>query len=97
LFRGSYQPVAATGPAAGHALAFAREGRAVTFATRLPAGLRQAGGWRDTAVTLPAGGGWRDVLTGLHHDGPQVPVASLTRQLPVALLVPDADTGEAAG
>jgi malto-oligosyltrehalose synthase len=94
-FRGSYQPLAGSGPAAGHALAFARGGRAVTVATRLPAGLRRAGGWRDTVLTLPAGGGWHDVLTGAAHTGPQVPVASLTGRLPVALLVPDAATGEA--
>lgn len=96
-FRAGYQPLAAKGPAAAHVLAFARARRAVTVATRMPAGLRQAGGWRDTALTLPAGGRWRDVLTQAVHTGPQVPVASLSGQLPVALLVPDGDTGEASG
>ena len=43
-FRGDYQPLAPQGPAAGHAVAFARGGQAVTAATRLPAGLRRRGG-----------------------------------------------------
>ena len=92
-FRGSYHPLAASGPAAAHILAFARDRRAVTVATRLPAGLRRAGGWRDTVLGLPAGGAWHDVFTGAVHTGPEVPAASLTGQLPVALLVPAADTG----
>ncbi len=46
-FAGTYEPLAASGPAAGHALAFARGGAAVTVATRLPAGLRDRGGWAD--------------------------------------------------
>ncbi|MGE5136445.1 MAG: malto-oligosyltrehalose synthase [Gemmatimonadota bacterium] len=92
-FAGRYQPLAAAGPAAGHAVAFARGGRAVTVATRLPVTLRRAGGWRDTVLPLPSGGDWRDVLTGTAHAGPQVPVAALTARLPVTLLVP---AGEAA-
>jgi (1->4)-alpha-D-glucan 1-alpha-D-glucosylmutase len=86
-FAGSYQPLAAEGPAAGHCVAFRRGGRAVTVATRLPAGLAASGGWRGTVLPLPAGG-WRDVLTGTVHTGPRPPLAELTRRLPVALLVP---------
>ena len=41
-FAGGYAPLAATGPAAPHAVAF-RRGDAVTVATRLPAGLRRTG------------------------------------------------------
>ena len=41
-------------PAAGHALAFARGGAAVTVATRLPAGLRDRGGWAGTVLPMPA-------------------------------------------
>ena len=85
-FGGSYQPAAADGPASGHVLAFTR-GPAVTVATRLPARLARCGGWADTALPLP-GGSWRDVLTGTLHHGARLPLAGLTRRLPVALLVP---------
>jgi (1->4)-alpha-D-glucan 1-alpha-D-glucosylmutase len=87
-FAGSYQPLAAAGPAARHAAAFARGGCVVTFATRLPAGLRRAGGWQDTTLPLPAAGGWRDALTGTVYPRSDVPVAALTAQFPVALLTP---------
>jgi (1->4)-alpha-D-glucan 1-alpha-D-glucosylmutase len=94
-----YHPLAADGPAAGHVIAFARgdlgrpAGACVTVATRLPAGLRRRGGWEGTVLQLPRPGagpgpGWRDVLTGQVHDGGRVPLAGLTRRLPVALLVP---------
>jgi (1->4)-alpha-D-glucan 1-alpha-D-glucosylmutase len=90
-FAGGYQPLAAAGPAAEHAVAF-RRGQAVTVATRQPAGLRRRGGWAGTALTVPAGA-WQDLLTGERHDGPAVPLAALTRRLPVALLVPAAPDG----
>jgi (1->4)-alpha-D-glucan 1-alpha-D-glucosylmutase len=90
-FAGSYAPLTAAGPAAGHVAAFARGGGAVTVATRLPAGLRRRGGWTDTALTLPASGpSWADVLTGHRYHGGQVLLAELTQRLPVALLVPEA-------
>ncbi len=88
-FAGSYTPLAAAGPAAGHVVAFARNGSAVTVATRLPVGLRRRGGWAGTVLPLPAPG-WVDVLTGDRYGGDQVPLAELTRRLPVALLVPEA-------
>ena len=86
-YAGSYQPLVANGPAAGHCIAFCRGGQAVTVATRLPAGLATAGGWRGTALPLPHGG-WRDALTGAVHTAPSPPLAELTKLLPVALLVP---------
>ena len=52
----------------------------------LPAGLRERGGWGQTAVELPAGA-WTDLLTGALYDGDSVPLAELTRRLPVALLI----------
>ena len=61
-FAGHYQPVTGNGAAADHVVAFCRGGQAITVATRLPAGLRRSGGWRDTALAVPAGR-WRDVLT----------------------------------
>jgi (1->4)-alpha-D-glucan 1-alpha-D-glucosylmutase len=92
-----YLPLEADGAAADHVIAFARGELAasagasaegcVTVATRLPVGLRHGGGWADTALRLP-GKGWRDVLTGQEHHGDRVPLAQLTRRLPVALLVP---------
>ncbi len=77
-----YEPLRATGAAAGHLLAFDRGG-AVTVVTRLPLGLERAGGWRDTRLELPPGQ-WRDLLT----DRPASPEAgTLLGDLPVALLV----------
>jgi (1->4)-alpha-D-glucan 1-alpha-D-glucosylmutase len=85
-FAGDYEPLTASGPAAGHAVAFRRGGQAVTVATRLPVGLRRRGGWQDTALPLP-GGAWANLLTGTVHRGPAIPMTELTGRLPVALLV----------
>jgi (1->4)-alpha-D-glucan 1-alpha-D-glucosylmutase len=89
-FAGDYEPLAASGPAAGHAFAYRRGGQAVTVVTRLPVGLRRRGGWQDTALPLP-GGAWADLLTGAVHHGPAVPMTELTSWLPVALLVPEVE------
>ena len=93
-FAGDYRPLDAEGPAARHAVSFLRGpsvagsgGPAVTVATRLPGRLRRRGGWADTVLPLPAGP-WRDVLTGATHAGPRPLLSSLTKRLPVALLVP---------
>jgi (1->4)-alpha-D-glucan 1-alpha-D-glucosylmutase len=89
LFR-AYTPVAASGAAAGHLIAFHRgtEGApgALTLATRLPAGLAAGGGWRDTAVELPVA--VRDELTGTGYGPGGVSVAEVLGTYPVALLVP---------
>jgi len=84
-----YEPVAATGPAAEHVVAFDRGG-AVTVATRLPAGLAAAGGWGDTGLQLPTGA-WRDLFTGARvvSDANGAPLAEVLGRLPVALLVRD--------
>jgi (1->4)-alpha-D-glucan 1-alpha-D-glucosylmutase len=81
-----YQPLTAIGPAAPHAVAFSRGSHVVTVATRLPAGLRRAGGWQGTSLALPSGQ-WHDLLTGALHPGGDVGLADLTAALPVALLV----------
>lgn len=79
----TYAPVAATGPAAAHVLAFDRGG-AITVATRLP--LTLAGtGWGDTTLTLPPGT-WRDVLTDRVVTER---LDDVLATLPVALLVKD--------
>jgi (1->4)-alpha-D-glucan 1-alpha-D-glucosylmutase len=87
-FRGGYEPLTASGPAARHATAFRRGGHAVTVVTRLPVSLRRQGGWRDTVLPLP-GGAWADLLTGATYRGGAVPMTELTGRLPVALLVPE--------
>lgn len=76
-----YVPVAATGTAAGHVLAFDRGG-VVAVVTRLPLGLA-ATGWGDTRLELPEGR-WRDLLT---ERPAAADVGALLDTLPVALLV----------
>jgi (1->4)-alpha-D-glucan 1-alpha-D-glucosylmutase len=96
-FTAGYTPMPASGPAAGHVLAFARGdtvdgGPAVTVATRLPIGLRDRGGWSDTVLPLTVGGqGWIDVLTGAVFRGERVLLGELMRALPVALLIPEGE------
>ena len=68
-----YQPLEVTGSAAEHVIAFARgrrpPDRAVTVVPRLVLGLRQAGGWKDTAVDLPARRAGPTSFTGRRHGG----------------------------
>jgi (1->4)-alpha-D-glucan 1-alpha-D-glucosylmutase len=101
-FAGDYRPVRGSGVAAAHVLAFCRAGQVITVATRLPIGLRQAGGWRDTALPT-APGRWRDLLTGSEHEvaaggrsrpGGRLRLDGVLTRLPVALLV-RADDAEA--
>ena len=89
----AYEPLEVSGSAAGHVLAFSRGDGVVTVVPRLVMGLRQAGGWKDTAVVLPPGE-WTDVLTGKHHGSSDGTTTSayllkLLRDFPVALLVAD--------
>ena len=83
-------PLFPIGPAAQHAVAFLRGESAATVGTRLPVGLERAGGWRDTALSLPPGH-WHCRLTGREYlvdDGSGgVPLERLMAELPVALLV----------
>ncbi|WP_229054584.1 malto-oligosyltrehalose synthase [Aeromicrobium sp. Leaf350] len=85
LFQG-YRPLAADGPAAGHAVAFARHEDLVALATRLPVGLDRRGGWEGTVLEL-GDGTWTDVLTGASHGGGSREVDDLLSTYPVALLV----------
>ena len=87
-FAGEYAPLAAEGPAARHAVGYARGGHAVTVVTRLPAGLRRRGGWAGTTLPLPHAGPWRNVLTGASVPGARPLLSELLQRLPVALLVP---------
>ncbi|MCD2185677.1 malto-oligosyltrehalose synthase [Actinomycetospora soli] len=92
LFDG-YAPLPASGPAAEHAVAFARGGpagreRLVVVATRLPVGLEAAGGWADTVLPLPGGASdWTDMVTGEAVDGATPALSTLLARYPVALLV----------
>jgi (1->4)-alpha-D-glucan 1-alpha-D-glucosylmutase len=80
---GGYRPVPVTGPAADHAVSFARGDDVIAVATRLPSRLAARGGWGPTALDLPPGS-WSDVLTGRPADAD---VAGVLGTLPVALLV----------
>ncbi|MFF7352657.1 MULTISPECIES: malto-oligosyltrehalose synthase [Streptomyces] len=81
----SYEPLTAEGPAAEHCAAFARSGEVVTAVTRLSLRLAEAGGWRDTGLTLPPGR-WADVLTDGREFTGHARVADLFDRLPVVLL-----------
>jgi (1->4)-alpha-D-glucan 1-alpha-D-glucosylmutase len=81
LFSG-YAPLAATGPAADHVVAFDRGG-AATVGTRLPVRLERDGGWRDTTLAVTG----TDVLTGRSYGG-ETRLADLLADFPVALLAP---------
>ncbi len=84
---GAHRPLAATGPAADHLLAFGRGPDVLTAVTRLPYRLARAGGWRDTALHLPDGGDWTDELTERHFPSGPVEVADLLADdRPVVLL-----------
>jgi (1->4)-alpha-D-glucan 1-alpha-D-glucosylmutase len=65
-----------------HAVAFARSGRVVVVAARLPTGLADDAG---TTVALPEGA-WRDLLSGSTY-GTEPTLGELLGALPVALLV----------
>jgi (1->4)-alpha-D-glucan 1-alpha-D-glucosylmutase len=87
LFTG-YRAVPAQGPAAEHAVAFARSDSLVAVATRLPVGLAARGGWEDTVLPLPGGTtDWHDILTDAPVDGAAPRLERLLARYPVALLV----------
>ena len=85
LFEG-YRALAGDGPAAAHALAYARSEDLVVVGTRLPVGLESAGGWADTTLSL-AEGEWTDVITGTTFAGGVVALSEVLARYPVALLV----------
>jgi (1->4)-alpha-D-glucan 1-alpha-D-glucosylmutase len=83
-----YRPLPAQGPAARHAVAFARSASLVAVATRLPVGLTARGGWGDTVLPLPEGTtDWHDVITDTAVDGAAPRLSDLLSRYPVALLV----------
>jgi (1->4)-alpha-D-glucan 1-alpha-D-glucosylmutase len=83
-----YRPLPAQGPAARHAVAFARSASLVAVATRLPVRLAARGGWGDTVLPLPEGTtDWHDVITDTAVDGAAPRLGQLLGRYPVALLV----------
>ena len=84
-----YEPLAASGAAAEHVVAFTRTGGLAVLVPRLVARLggsaRGAGAWDDTSVAIPAGD-WTDVLSGEPVAGGGATVAALLRRFPVAVL-----------
>jgi (1->4)-alpha-D-glucan 1-alpha-D-glucosylmutase len=83
-----YRPLPASGPAAGHVVAFRRSPALVAVATRLPVGLAATGGWRDTVLPLPDGAAdWWDVITGAAVESSAPRLDALLSRYPVALLV----------
>ncbi|MER6997111.1 malto-oligosyltrehalose synthase [Streptomyces sp. NPDC000410] len=85
----TYTPVPASGPAAGHCLAFCRSGEVITAVTRLSLRLDEEGGWAGTSLPLPAGR-WVDLLSPTpareFTGGAEVPLSELLADRPVALL-----------
>jgi (1->4)-alpha-D-glucan 1-alpha-D-glucosylmutase len=81
----AYEPLPADGPAADHVIGFVRGGHIVTIATRLSERLAAAGGWGETALSLPVAD-WTDLLTGRAYDGGRHEVRHLLEVSPVALL-----------
>src|SRR3954452_10554595 len=53
-FAAGYTPLAATGSAADHVVAYSRGDDVIVVATRLPIGLAGRGGWDATVLQLPA-------------------------------------------
>jgi (1->4)-alpha-D-glucan 1-alpha-D-glucosylmutase len=80
---GSYRPLLAEGPKAGHVVAYVRGEEVVTVVPRLVLGLD--GDWGGTELLLAAGA-WRNELTGEAVDGGRLAVAELLATFPVALL-----------
>ncbi len=84
-----YVPLDARGALAGNVVAFARTDAnqpvLITVAPRLPGAVVRAGGWGDTAITLPAT--YTDVLSGRRHGSGELALAHALSDLPVALLL----------
>jgi (1->4)-alpha-D-glucan 1-alpha-D-glucosylmutase len=86
---GCYEPLAARGSRARHAVAFLRGGEVATVVPRLV--IRLAGDWSETTLALPEGA-WRNELTGEAVAGGNVRLADLLARFPVALLAREEGT-----
>jgi (1->4)-alpha-D-glucan 1-alpha-D-glucosylmutase len=95
---GTYEPCEVAGPRADEIVAFARrfETRSVLIALqRFPVRAERSRDWRGTRILLRRGvDRLTDVLTGRRHDGELEP-SELFATLPVAVLEPEPQHGEA--
>lgn len=80
---GAYQPLAAAGAKAEHALAYLRGARVLVLVPRLVIGLGDD--WQDTRLPLPPGR-WQNCFSGALLNAGSTPVADLLAPFPVALL-----------
>ncbi|MEY6432199.1 malto-oligosyltrehalose synthase [Thioalkalicoccus limnaeus] len=80
---GAYQPLAAAGAKAEHAVAYLRGAGVLILVPRLVIGLGDD--WQDTRLPLPPGR-WQNRFTGALLNGGSTPVADLLAPFPVALL-----------
>jgi (1->4)-alpha-D-glucan 1-alpha-D-glucosylmutase len=97
---GGYEPLTATGTKAAQICAFFRshgDDRLLVVTSRFPVQLEISRGWGDTAIPLSQATsvpGWRDLLTGRRFgtDGAALTAEEVLADLPVAVLVPDAES-----
>jgi (1->4)-alpha-D-glucan 1-alpha-D-glucosylmutase len=79
-----YTPLEVEGSRAEHVIGYVRAGVVATVAPRWI--VKLGGAWRDTSLVLPEGN-WANRLTGTRVQGGRVPLKTLLRDFPVALLV----------
>ncbi|HET6395977.1 MAG TPA: malto-oligosyltrehalose synthase, partial [Pseudoxanthomonas sp.] len=97
---GAHLPLPVHGPAAAHAVAFARRWRGRSLVVVVPrhvgawladraAPRIDAAHWRDTALTVPRAR-YRDLFGGqVPGTARRLPLGALLQGVPVAVLVPD--------
>jgi (1->4)-alpha-D-glucan 1-alpha-D-glucosylmutase len=83
-----YAPLVVSGGKSDNVIAYMRGNAVATIVPRLSMKVMDA--WRDTTVVLPEGT-WTNRLTGAAMNGGSVPMRSLVREFPVALLVREGD------
>ncbi len=81
---GDFTPLEIEGRKTDHAVGYLRAGRLATIVPRW--NLKLAGNWSNTTVDLP-GERWKNLLTDEVLNGGRVPMLTLLRRFPVALLL----------
>jgi (1->4)-alpha-D-glucan 1-alpha-D-glucosylmutase len=81
---GSYTPLRARGPKAGHVVAYLRGESVLTIVPRLV--MKLASKWGDTTLKVPDGN-WKNELSGLNFVGGEIKASDLLDTFPVGLLV----------
>ncbi len=81
---GEYVPLEARGERAEHAVAYLRGGCVLALVPRLL--MKMGPDWSDTELDLPTGK-WKNKLTGADTQGGSLPIGTLLKDFPVALLV----------